>query len=196
MARWTDLSTWRGPTENRNAGGMVEVRGVVIHIADGFYEGTISHQRDPATEVSSHFVVSREGDVAQMVDTADKAWAQHAGNGHWISVECSGFSIGSHLHASHPGWEKLTASQVVAVGRIFAKVHQVYGAPLALTADPSGMGLGHHSMGGTAWGHTKCPGPAIIAQKPDIVTAAQRIISPSEPHAYIGHGIRRNSGRR
>src|SRR4051812_1239916 len=115
MAVWHDLASWRGPTANRGAGGMVEVRGVVVHIADGFYEGTISHQLDPTTEVSSHFIVGRDGKTAQMVDTADKAWTQKAGNGHWISVECEGFSSDSPHHSNHPGWEKLTNNQILAV---------------------------------------------------------------------------------
>ena len=31
-------------------------------------------------------------------------------------------------------------------------------------------------MGGTAWGHLDCPGPAIIAQKPAILARAVQII--------------------
>ncbi|MFG2012168.1 N-acetylmuramoyl-L-alanine amidase [Micromonospora sp. NPDC048868] len=191
MALWEDLASWRGPTANRVPNGMVEVRGLVVHIADGTYEGTISHQRDPDTENSSHFIVSREGDIAQLVDTADKAWTQRAGNGHWLSVECSGFSVGSPHHASHPGWERLTDKQIAALGRIFARVHEECGVPLALTADPSGTGLGHHSMGGKAWGHDKCPGPPIIAQKPDILAAARQIARPSGPTPSPGLVVRR-----
>jgi len=181
MAVWTDLAQWRGPTPNRVPGGMVEVRGVVVHIADGFYEGTISHQLDPATEVSSHFIVGRDGRIAQMVDTADKAWTQKAGNGHWISVECEGFSCDSPHHGSHPGWEKLTEKQILAVGRIVAKVHQEYRVPLTLTAEPTGLGLGHHSMGGSAWGHLKCPGAPVIAQKPRILVAARHVVEQPSP---------------
>jgi hypothetical protein len=181
MPLWTDLAAWRGPTPNRAAGGMVETRGLVVHIADGTYEGTISWQRDPANEVSSHFIVARDGTTAQLVDTADKAWTQKAGNGHWLSVECAGFSVDSPLHPGHPGWEKLTDAQIGAVGRILAKAHQGCGVPLRLADDPSDEGLGHHSMGGAAWGHPKCPGPPIIAQKPAVLAAAQRIVSPVTP---------------
>jgi hypothetical protein len=172
MSKWTDLAHWVGPTDSRNAGGTVECRGIVVHIAEGFYLGTISYQRNPANEVSSHFIVDRDGTVGQMVDTADKAWTQKSGNGHWISVECAGFTVANPLHASHPGWEKLTDAQVAAVARIFARAHQVYGVPLHLATSPTGKGLGHHSMGSTAWGHLDCPGNPIIAQKPAILAAA------------------------
>jgi hypothetical protein len=172
MAIWSDLAHWVGPTDSRNAGGTVECRGVVVHIAEGYYEGTISYQRNPANEVSSHFIIDRDGTTGQMVDTADKAWTQKSGNGHWISVECAGFTVANPLHASHPGWEKLTDAQVAAVARIFARAHLVYGVPPQLATSPTGKGLGHHSMGGAAWGHLDCPGNPIIAQKPAILAAA------------------------
>ena len=169
MARWTDLATWRGPTQNRNAGGQTEVRGLVVHIAEGWYEGTISWQRNPDANVSSHFVVSREGKIAQVVDTADAAWTQRSGNGEWLSVECEGFTKDNDKNPG--GWEKLTPAQLDAVARILHKIHQVYDVPLQTTSSTTGRGLGHHSMGAD-WGHQACPGRPIISQKPAIVTRA------------------------
>lgn len=168
MARWTDLATWRGPSPN--AGGrMAEVRGVVVHVADGTYEGTISWQRNAKSEVSSHFVVSHAGRIAQLVDTDITAWTQRAGNGHWLSVENEGY-----------GGQTLTAAQIEANARIFLRAHRAYGVPLQLATKPTGRGLGHHSMGGTAWGHQMCPGVAIIAQKPAIVARAIALAKPQE----------------
>lgn len=174
MALWTDLATWRGPTVNRVAGGMTEWRGLVIHIAEGTYEGTISWQLNPASEVSSHFVVRAAGHLAQVVDTRDTAWTQQAGNGHWLSVECEGHTPGA-----------LTTAQCEAIARLLVKCHQVYGVPLQIATSPAGRGLGHHSMGtaaegwtGATWGHDSCPGPAIKAQKAAIVARAIAIISP------------------
>lgn len=169
MARWTDLATWRGPTQNRNAGGQTEVRGLVVHIAEGWYEGTISWQKNPDANVSSHFVVSRDGEIAQVVDTADAAWTQRSGNGEWLSVECEGFTKDNDRNPG--GWEKLSPAQLDAVARILHKCHQVHDVPLQTTSSTTGRGLGHHSMGAD-WGHQACPGRPIIAQKPAIVTRA------------------------
>jgi len=163
MARWTDLAEWRGPTPNQG-GPMVEHRGLVLHIADGGYSGTIAWQQNPAAQVSSHFVVSTSGQIAQMVDTDVTAWTQRVGNGHWLSVECAGYSSG-----------QLTDAQVEACAQLLLRGHQVYGYPLQLATSPSGMGLGHHSMGvesGVDWGHSQCPGPLIKAQKPAILARA------------------------
>ena len=147
MGHWSDLPNWewRGPTPNQG-GAMLEQRGLVVHIAEGGYEGTISWCRNPESNVSSHFIVSINGQIAQMVDTDVTAWTQRAGNGHWLSVENSGFTP-----------NPLTAAQVEANAQILAKGHLKYGYPLQLAANPDGKGLGHHSMGcdwpGGAWGH-------------------------------------------
>lgn len=169
MTRWTDLATWRGPTANRG-GAMVEQRGLVIHIAEGSYEGTIAWQKNPAAEVSSHFVTDLDGAIAQVVDTDVTAWTQQAGNGHWVSVENAGHTPGP-----------LTDAQCDAIARLYARGHRQYGWPLQLANGSSGRGLGHHSMGGTAWGHLDCPGPAIIAQKPVILTRAIQIVNGGQP---------------
>lgn len=196
MARWTDIAEWRGPTVNEGDGDgranepedrAVEQRGAVLHIADGYYDGTIAWQRNDASDVSSQFVVAGPRDVprgvpdgraAQVVDTDIRAWTQRDGNGHWISIECSGFS-----------GDALSAAQIETCARIFARGHQVYGYPLQLATSPTGRGLGHHSMGtngrsvptdtwtGASWGHEQCPGPRIVGQKAVILARAIEIVS-------------------
>lgn len=172
MSHWTDLAQWYG-TDN-HGGAMSEHRGLVVHIAEGYFDGTIEWQRDAPVgqRVSSHFIVGRDGRCAQMVDTDLESWAQKDGNGTWLSVECEGFSTGSPYHKSHPGWEVLTAAQIDRIARLLVKGHTQYGYPLQIATSPAGHGLGHHSMGGSAWGHLDCPGVPIIAQKPAILSRA------------------------
>lgn len=169
MAKWTDLADWVGPTPNHNT-GSVECRGVVIHIAEGSYDGTIAWQKNPDADVSSHFIAAKDGRACQMVDTADTAWTQKAGNGHWLSIENEG-----HVP------DKLSSNQVEFAAQILARAHTVYGVPLQVATSPDGRGLGHHSMGshpGYAddWGHSQCPGSNIINQKPAIVARAKEIV--------------------
>lgn len=174
MARWTDLAEWRGPSPNKG-GKMTQQRGAVVHIAEGYYEGTIAWQKNPDSNVSSHFIVARDGRIAQMVDTAETAWTQSAGNGKWLSIENEGFTPNS-IHYIN-GWETLTPRQIEANARLFARGHKEYGYPLQLAYDPNGYGLGHHSMGcnwpAGAWGHCDCPGDPIIAQKQQILDHAK-----------------------
>lgn len=162
MARWTDLAPRQEHTVNQG-GSMIEWRGLVMHIAQGSYEGTIAWQQNSSAQVSSHFIVSKAGVICQMVDTATVAWTQAGGNGHWISVENEGF-------AGTP----LTGAQIDANAAIFARVCAVYGVPLQVTSSVQGRGLGHHAMGGVLWGnHPDCPGTPIIDQKSLIVQIAK-----------------------
>jgi len=182
VSRWTDLASWAGPTGNQNK-GHVECRGLVVHIASGFYDGTISLEKNKAAKVSSHFVLGRDGKLAQLVDTDDTAWTQRAGNGHWLSVECEGFAAGDKDgHGkpwldTYPGWDRLTDAQIAKVAALLARGHQQYGYPLTLAGTPAGKGLGYHSMGaehGYDWGHLYCPGEPIKAQLPAILARAQQ----------------------
>lgn len=164
MGWWTDIAVPQYGCPNQS-GAMLEQRGVVIHIAEGSYNGTISWQMNPASNVSSHFIVAKDGRVTQMVDTDRTAWTQADGNGHWLSVENEGYVP-----------DRLTDAQLAANAAILARAHQMYGVPLQIATSPSGYGLGHHSMGaenGANWGHSACPGENIKAQKPDIVARAE-----------------------
>lgn len=174
MSRWSE-AVWRPSTAH--GGTMTQHRGLVLHIADGYYEGTLSWQHNPKNKVSSHFVVGRgSGQLAQVVDTDVASWAQRAGNTSWLSSENEGFSVGSQYHPAHPGWEKLTDWQILANARLLLHAHHQYGVPLQLANNPAERGLGHHSMG-RAWGHQSCPGAPIIAQKAAIVALAKKLNS-------------------
>lgn len=187
MSRWSDIAEWRGPTVNVGDGDsnpnepadrMYEYRGVVVHIAVGYYEGTIAWQKNPDANVSSHFVVGRAGKIAQVVDTAIRAWTQSAGNGHWLSVENEGFLLGDRRN---PGdWHLLSPQMVEANAQILARAHREHGVPLQLATSPLGRGLGYHSMGaenGFNWGHSACPGAAIKAQLPLVLQRAIQIVN-------------------
>ena len=66
---------------------------IVIHVAEGSYSGTVSWFENSAAQASAHYVVSREGRVAQCVRDEDIAW--HAGwwdtNTHSIGIEHAGY---------------------------------------------------------------------------------------------------------
>lgn len=168
MTLWTDIAEWRGPVLH-HSGTIGDHMYVVIHIAEGSYEGTISWQKNPDSGNSSHFVVREDGHIAQVNDTANRSGAQIDGNPYSIAIENAGFSSSG-----------LTAAQIDANARIMAKAHQVYGIPLQLTGKVGVRGLGHHSMGaesGANWGHSQCPGSIIKSQKQAILNKAIAIIN-------------------
>lgn len=162
---------WIGPTGNRVIGGQQSVRGLVLHIQQGTEAGTESWFHNPAAKASAHFLNPKRGPLLQLVDTADRAWAQANGNLDWISVENEGLS-----------GESLTGSQIANCAALYAWLHTEYLVPLIATNSPAGYGLGWHGMGGAAWGgHPDCPGSPVIAQRAVILDAAARLLRPPAP---------------
>lgn len=158
---WSEVP-YLGPPDDNWTRGFVECRGLVLHIAEGSFDGTIAWMRNPASDVSSHFVIARDGRIAQMLDTEHTAWTQVAGNGHWVSVENEGFST-----------QGFTTEQTEANAQLYAWLLRTHGVPAQLADSPSGSGLGWHGMGGVAWGnHPGCPGAINVALRPVILARA------------------------
>lgn len=172
MARMKS-AVWVGPTDNRTRAGMGPVRGLVLHIQQGYESGSEAWFKNPASKASAHFLNPKAGPLRQLVDTRDRAWAQAAGNPNWISLENEGFVP-----------DALTPSQVENAASLLEWLHTRYGVPLEVTDDVNGSGLGWHGMGGKAWGgHPDCPGDAILHQRMDIVRLARELAGHKQ--AYV-----------
>lgn len=176
MARMAGAA-WIGPTNNRTAGGMIEIHGLALHIQQGTEAGTEAWFHNPTAQASAHFLNPKSGGLRQLVDTADRAWAQAAGNPYWVSIENEGRS-----------GESLTASQVANAGRLLAWLHDAYSVPLQITTDPMGRGLAYHGMGGPAWGnHPDCPGAPVLGQRAAIIAAAHDHVMPDPVSVSLAH---------
>ena len=152
---------------NFKVGNVLAHQGLVLHIMDGTLVGTIAWFNNPHAQASSHFAVGKQGQLVQFVDTDSMAWTEASGNPYWISVECEGH-----------GGDSLTPQQIATIAKLYEWLERNYHFGFAPTSSVSGKGLGHHSMGGMAWGgHLECPGTNVIAQKPLILTASQKIRS-------------------
>jgi hypothetical protein len=167
-------ATWHAVV-NFTKGGQEQVQGVVVHIMAGTLEGSQSWFNNPKAQASSHFGTGKDGELRQWVDTADRAWAQAAGNRTHLSVENEG-----------QGGDSLTKAQITANAKVLAWAHTKYGVPLRLATAADKHGLAYHSLGGSAWGsHPSCPGTKIIAQLPEILTEAKKILeikdTPAKP---------------
>src|SRR5579885_3230295 len=125
---------------HRDGGVNRPPRGVVLHIAQGSYDGTINWQHNPAAQVSSYLVIAKDGRTAQLVDFDNRAWTQSAGNDDWIGIE----------HEGNSG-DSLTPQQIEADAQFYAWAVRTRGLPVQITDDPiNGRGLGWHGMGGNA----------------------------------------------
>lgn len=161
---------WR-PVKNFTNNGQEKVLGVVVHIMDGTLEGSEAWFNNSSAQASSHFGTGKDGELRQWVDTADRAWAQAAGNRDHLSVENEGH-----------GGDSLTSAQIEANAQVLAWAAKKYGFKLQLATSTSSQGLAYHALGGSAWGgHTSCPGSKIIAQLPAILARAKAINGVTAP---------------
>lgn len=80
-----------------NAGGILAPRFLVIHYtAGGSAAGTIAWFQNPASRVSAHLVIARDGEVTQMVSFNREAW--HAGQSRWGNLSgLNHYSVGIEL---------------------------------------------------------------------------------------------------
>jgi N-acetyl-anhydromuramyl-L-alanine amidase AmpD len=127
---------------------------VVVHVTEGSFWGSVRWLRNHRSRGSSHFVVSREGRIVQMVDLKDVAW--HAGN-KWTNRRSIGIE--------HEGWTKrggFTKAQYEASARLLAYLSRRLEIPLDRrhvighdeVPNPFGRGRGgvdHHSDPGRRW---------------------------------------------
>lgn len=86
-AEWIPASTSNYGVANRTS-----ITNVVIHTTQGSYAGTVSWFKNPAAEVSAHYVVrSADGHVAQMVDEKNIAYHDKCFNTTTIGIEHEGY---------------------------------------------------------------------------------------------------------
>lgn len=170
------FAQWQGSPNDYPGGMDGEPMGVVLHIEQGYEAGTVSVFHNPGAQASAHFGIGKDGHIDQFVDTHDAAWAEVAGNRHWISIEHEGFT-----------GEALTEAQVAADVRLIAWLKGSEDGPglnfpLQETDDVNRPGLGWHGMGGADWGgHTQCPGDPIKAQRPEILQGVEARIGGNNP---------------
>jgi hypothetical protein len=89
-AEWIAANAGNYGNANRGVG---DIKYIVIHDTEGSYTGTISWFKNPASNVSAHYLVrSSDGHIAQMVDEADVAWHDACFNTNSIGIEHEGYA--------------------------------------------------------------------------------------------------------
>ena len=81
---------WNGrPNRHTN---NARVRIICIHHTAGGFDSVVNHFKDPASQVSSHYLVSSDGNrVVQFVQEKDAAWSCEDGNAQTINIECEDY---------------------------------------------------------------------------------------------------------
>lgn len=96
---------------NRDRGGH-ERLGVLFHHSQLGFEETIGRMHDPASQVSYHCLIDRDGSRCTLVPDTDVAW--HAGASQFLGrSRCNDFLLGVAF-AGDTGREALTEAQVAS----------------------------------------------------------------------------------
>ena len=152
-------------TANQSSRGNYKPCLIVWHIADGTYNGTVTWEQNPASQVSSHFVLGQNGEVTQMVPLDKAAWTQgvvnrpthpyvkaHNGvnpNLYCVSIECEG--KWSETHGA------LTDKQLAAAAwltcHIVEEIDRIYGVEIPIDREHM---IGHYEINPVTRPH--CPG--------------------------------------
>ncbi len=115
---------WLTSSPNRDGGrNGAPIRYIVIHYTAISYERTLRAFRLRSSGVSAHYIVRRDGHIAQMVGEADTAW--HAGN-YWFNER----SIGIEIELDPVTNPSYTAEQYYATAALACAISARQGIPL------------------------------------------------------------------
>lgn len=77
-----------------------KITNIVIHHTDSFnLDGTVAWFKNPASQVSAHYVLGLDGSLVQMVHDGDKAWHCYANNAYTIGIEIVHTNSMGHINA-------------------------------------------------------------------------------------------------
>ena len=154
QARSLEVLWLKSANHTSSARGIKSVDRIVIHVTEGSFWGSVRWLRNHRSHGSSHYVISRGGDVVQLVSTSDVAW--HAGNRwvnrHSIGIEHEGFARrGGFTKAQYEASARLVAYLAARAGMPIDRRHVIGHNEVD---DPSGPGVGgvdHHTDPGKKW---------------------------------------------
>jgi N-acetyl-anhydromuramyl-L-alanine amidase AmpD len=112
----------RTPNKTESNRTRQTISAIVIHDTEGRFTGSVRYLQRARTRGSAHFVVSRRGQIVQLVPVTDVAW--HAGNSWW------------NLHSigiEHEGWvgrRGFTEKEYRASAQLVAYLAHRWGIPL------------------------------------------------------------------
>ncbi len=101
---------------------------IIHHTAQDSLMQTIQTFTIPRTQVSSHYVIGRNGEIVQMLNDYLRSW--HAGKGRWGNVtDLNSASIGIEL--DNNGKEPFSSAQIESLLVLLKRLKWKYGIPTA-----------------------------------------------------------------
>lgn len=99
---------------------------IIHHTAQDSLGQTLKTFTLPATQVSAHYVIAKDGKVVHMLNDYLRAW--HAGNGSWgKNADINSASIGIEL--DNNGYEAFSDKQIISLLALLTKLKKDYNIP-------------------------------------------------------------------
>jgi N-acetyl-anhydromuramyl-L-alanine amidase AmpD len=143
-------NTERHPIPLIDHGPRAETRGVVLHVNEGTFDGTISWFEKGAKGVGAHLEIGPSR-VWQLAPLDHKCWHAVEANAFTVGFEHTGYGRDTREHWLDAGHEL-----AYSANRAAWVLHQ-----WNLGAPKLGHNIWRHSDGGAAWGGHACPGPGF-----------------------------------
>ncbi|MDC0711533.1 N-acetylmuramoyl-L-alanine amidase [Stigmatella sp. ncwal1] len=119
------------PSPNFNERGGKDIDTIVLHhTASNNGAGDLAHMRNPASEVSAHYMVDRDGKIYQLVNDSKRAW--HAGKSelHGVPTDVNSRSIGIEIVNDGSGKTAFTEAQYKSLTQLVGYLKQEHGVPM------------------------------------------------------------------
>lgn len=183
---------------------------IVCHITEGSFDGTISWVQNPASQVSYHFIIAKDGRVVQAVDICNTAWANgttangdNRDSGHSPLHLVRDRRVNANLYTVSIGFEgrfaetqgELTIGQINAavwlIPHIQEEIQRLYSMRSTIFPFNRDHIVGHHEI--TPRTRPNCPGSqfpfdAIIQylhEQPPEPLEPEECSIPTDEHADI-----------
>ena len=112
------------PNQSMRKGPMLDM--IVIHAtASKDFDSALNWMLNPKSQVSSHYLIRKNGNIVQLVKDSMKAW--HAGKSEWLGVpDCNNFSLGIELVNLNDGKDEYPDIQIKTLATLCAMLMKFY----------------------------------------------------------------------
>lgn len=118
---------------NQSTRGTTKIGMLVLHSTAGSYASSLDWLCNPASKVSAHYLIRKDGHIAQLVHDERAAW--HAGKSAWMGMnsdEIQRSSIGIELENKNTGRDPYPSAQLDACRELCRALIARYAIPRAL----------------------------------------------------------------
>ena len=120
-------------TPNVSAGRRIKPQAIVLHHTAGSYAGSAAWCMDPASKVSYHAIVARDGKRTVLADPDERTW--HAGVSSWRGKkDLNSYAIGAAFEGD-TNKRELGEAEMASMAEYLLPIMQRYGLTLADVTD-------------------------------------------------------------